>query len=904
MKIRLLAAVLLLSLAAHAQQIQISAVVQDAAGCTYAGGSGSAVLQPPNQNWLINGTNPVPAIVPIAAMDSFGRFSLTLTNTSLITPSSANPEWQFNLCSSTSVSQPPICFSTTPIPLISSQDLSTIIDSQAAPLNCNHGGGGGGGGPGTGTTNDITFWQTPTTLGSFGNNVSGQQAVTVYNAPPIAASPSVTDSSLSPSTSPYTIQCDTTTTIIDRAHTFRLQAGSSPVTIPLSSASGCFGMIIELMNDSTGTITFNTTSPDVVSVFNGGTPVDNATTFTLPVGQFVSLNQDAAGQWEARISGGGGLTVVASGTATMGTAAIASGTCAAPVTVSAASVVTTNVISAAPNTDPTIVTGYIPSVGGSLYIELYPTAGNVNFKVCNNTSGSITPAALTLNWVALGPGSGGGGGGGPLGPCTQYDLAWWSTTTSLGCVGNNISGQFSIFQNNSAPIAVSPGIIDASTSPVSTSPYLLRCDSTTTLLDRLTSIRLQSGASVVTIPLSSASGCGGMTVTVLDDGGGTVTFNRTSPDTLSVFNGSTNTDGASSFTLTNGQYVTLNQAASGIWEARITTGGSGGPGTGAADFLPLWIGSPEGSTSTTLGNSHLADYSGSLVAEETLRWQSPIGTAYPFAQLINANSFPTSGCNTGSTAYATFGDGTGGPTCYSIWGNMNAVVFNGGIQAGVYGATGVTANGTAAPALVAGTFGYSAFDNSGSQTAPWVAGAVGFAQNEAAGGTQVTNLAGVVGIAQEENGSDSGNMMGVYGQTQSISAGFSGTLSFAAALYGDSPRLNSGFSIVNAYGLYVADQATGAAGGTVANPFGIFQAGAADKNVFQGTLTVPAVIPGILYSAAGTPLPTCGAGINGELAVVSDATAPTYMGAYTSGGAITAAVICSYNGSVYAWKTH
>jgi hypothetical protein len=33
-----------------------------------------------------------------------------------------------------------------------------------------------------------------------------------------------------------------------------------------------------------------------------------------------------------------------------------------------------------------------------LTIFAYPTANNVNFKVCNNTAGSITPGAITLNW--------------------------------------------------------------------------------------------------------------------------------------------------------------------------------------------------------------------------------------------------------------------------------------------------------------------------------------------------------------------------------------------------------------------------------------------------------------------------------------------------------------------------
>lgn len=62
--------------------------------------------------------------------------------------------------------------------------------------------------------------------------------------------------------------------------------------------------------------------------------------------------------------------------------------------------------------------------------------------------------------------------------------------------------------------------------------------------------------------------------------------------------------------------------------------------------------------------------------------------------------------------------------------------------------------------------------------------------------------------------------------------------------------------------------------------------------------------PTTIYSAAGTALPTCTSGIVGTEAVVSDATSPSYMGAYTSGGAVTTAVICSYNGTTYSWLTH
>ena len=89
---------------------------------------------------------------------------------------------------------------------------------------------------------------------------------------------------------------------------------------------------------------------------------------------------------------------VASGTSALGTSAISSATCATVVTTSATGTATTDVITAGFNGDPTGVTGYVPLTSGMLTIIAYPTADNVNFKVCNNTSASITPGAITLNW--------------------------------------------------------------------------------------------------------------------------------------------------------------------------------------------------------------------------------------------------------------------------------------------------------------------------------------------------------------------------------------------------------------------------------------------------------------------------------------------------------------------------
>jgi hypothetical protein len=99
------------------------------------------------------------------------------------------------------------------------------------------------------------------------------------------------------------------------------------------------------------------------------------------------------------LSAAGGVTsTIASGTSALGTSAISSGACASAVTTTATNVATTDVVTASFNGDPSGVTGYAPATTGMLTILSYPTANNVNFKVCNNTSASITPGAITLNW--------------------------------------------------------------------------------------------------------------------------------------------------------------------------------------------------------------------------------------------------------------------------------------------------------------------------------------------------------------------------------------------------------------------------------------------------------------------------------------------------------------------------
>jgi len=74
--------------------------------------------------------------------------------------------------------------------------------------------------------------------------------------------------------------------------------------------------------------------------------------------------------------------------------------------------------------------------------------------------------------------------------------------------------------------------------------------------------------------------------------------------------------------------------------------------------------------------------------------------------------------------------------------------------------------------------------------------------------------------------------------------------------------------------------------------------------LFPGKVFAKSYAPSVVYSASGTPLPSCKSENKGQQAVVGDASKPTYMGEYKGGGSVTAVVICSANGSSYSWVTH
>lgn len=166
-------------------------------------------------------------------------------------------------------------------------------------------------------------------------------------------------------------------------------SNASAVAATIAQAgSGTFfsGWAVSLRNLGAGTVTLTPAT----------STVDGAATVTLTSGQGLDLYSDGTNYFTQ--SGKGLVSFSVSGTSALATGAISSATCATAITTAATGALTTDTIQWGFNGDPTAVTGYVPLVAGMLTIIAYPTANNVNFKVCNNTSSSVTPGAVTLNW--------------------------------------------------------------------------------------------------------------------------------------------------------------------------------------------------------------------------------------------------------------------------------------------------------------------------------------------------------------------------------------------------------------------------------------------------------------------------------------------------------------------------
>ena len=251
----------------------------------------------------------------------------------------------------------------------------------------------GGGTPG-GSTDALQYnnagslagLNSPTTNGLYNivYNVTANAAV-----PPTALQVGLGGRTITGATTTDTITYSDNVTVID--HDVSASAAANQ-TLPTAITLGNPNFVYSYMNRSASTDTITPTTWTIQK--NTAAAASSA---TVRPGESCRIKNDpnSATNWLMDCT-----PFKAKGTVTLGTSSISSGTCATVVTVAAAGVLTTDTVTASFNGDPTGITGYLPSTSGSLYIYAYPTAGNVNFKVCNNTSGAITPGAVTLNWTA------------------------------------------------------------------------------------------------------------------------------------------------------------------------------------------------------------------------------------------------------------------------------------------------------------------------------------------------------------------------------------------------------------------------------------------------------------------------------------------------------------------------
>lgn len=182
--------------------------------------------------------------------------------------------------------------------------------------------------------------------------------------------------------------------------------GSSALSFTLiAPIAGCS---IGVQNNTTQAFTINAAANSVT--LNGQGSNGSVPACATPANgcQVVIIKANGTTSWDMSAPGAIGPTgatgpsgVLVSGTSAMGTSAIGSGACATAVTTTATGALTTDNIVADFSADPTSTTGYAASASGMLTIIKYLTAGNVNFKVCNNTGGSITPGAVTLQWRVM-----------------------------------------------------------------------------------------------------------------------------------------------------------------------------------------------------------------------------------------------------------------------------------------------------------------------------------------------------------------------------------------------------------------------------------------------------------------------------------------------------------------------
>jgi hypothetical protein len=166
-------------------------------------------------------------------------------------------------------------------------------------------------------------------------------------------------------------------------------AGTGPLTVPTGAG---------LSTTISGQLAYNTTTNNFVLGANG-----NAGIAGLLTGSFNNFDcllvVTSGGNLVINSLGGTCPRLIANGVTAMPTIAVPANSCsAAATTATATGAFTGDSPAVSFASDPTGVTGYGGGTSGGITINSWPTANQMNFKLCNQTSSSITPGALSVNW--------------------------------------------------------------------------------------------------------------------------------------------------------------------------------------------------------------------------------------------------------------------------------------------------------------------------------------------------------------------------------------------------------------------------------------------------------------------------------------------------------------------------
>ena len=216
--------------------------------------------------------------------------------------------------------------------------------------------------------------------------VIGSGTVTSFAAPsgswPLWLVPTVTNPTSAPSLAvtaspiPNSALANTSTTVNGQPCTLGSSCSISVGTGTITGVTAGSGMI---GGGTSGTVTVTNAAPMVYP----GAGIPNST------GSTWSTSYSTAG------SGSYLLLTNANIQITMPTTAISANSCTSPASIANSAVISTSSFATAFASNPNSVTGWGSS--GGLVLTLWPTSGNINWSVCNQSSASITGGAMTVN---------------------------------------------------------------------------------------------------------------------------------------------------------------------------------------------------------------------------------------------------------------------------------------------------------------------------------------------------------------------------------------------------------------------------------------------------------------------------------------------------------------------------